>query len=71
MVRSDESEWRHFDILAVVDEGGALQMDENAHNPDEDVDEFENFRLVHLLADFDFALVDSDYTLWSYSWLLI
>ncbi len=39
-------------------------MAENAHNPDEDVDEFENFRLVHLLADFGFALVDPDYTLW-------
>lgn len=42
-------------------------MDENAHNPDEDVDEFEYFRLVHLLADFDFALVDPDHTLWSCS----
>jgi hypothetical protein len=39
-------------------------MADNAHDPDEDVDEFENFRLVHLLVDFCSALVDSDYTLW-------
>ncbi len=30
-------------------------MAENAHDPDEDVDEFENFRLFHLLADFVYA----------------
>jgi hypothetical protein len=33
-------------------------MDENAHDSDEDVDEFQHFRLVHLRADFGFALVD-------------
>ena len=46
-------------------------MDENAHDSDEDVDEFQHFRLVHLRADFGFALVNPDYTLCSYSWLLI
>ena len=40
-------------------------MDENAHDSDEDVNEFENFRLVHLRADFVFAdKVYPDYTLW-------
>jgi hypothetical protein len=41
-----------------------LQMAENAHHLDEDVDEFQNFPLVHLQADFVFAdKVYPDYTL--------
>ena len=59
-----EESGRHFDLLAVVDEGGALQTAENAHHLDEDVDEFQNFPLVHLQADFVFTdKVDPDYTL--------
>ncbi len=39
-------------------------MAENAHHLDEYVDEFQNFRLVHLHADFVFTdKVDPDYTL--------
>jgi hypothetical protein len=61
---ADESGGTSIFFLLSMKEGPAEQMAENAHNPDEDVDDFENFRLVHFRADFGFALVDPDYTLW-------